>query len=202
MTRTPSLLLAFVLILAAATGCTKPGKDAPGPTTTTGATAPSTSTTEATVTSVTSATSTPGPGEVNIPDTTGEDFVKIVGGLNELLNEISKKPDHTEILDLVFEPSGTARKATELQIANLRSKGWRYSDSGATASQISLQRRPTSDAALVQLVTEQGPQIVVDGTGAIVQRGDGWKPRREQYTLKRGTDGRWRIVTMTLNGPA
>jgi len=196
-----AILLPIAVLAVVLTACNGVHKDAPGPATNPTATTSAVSSTSSTASLFTSSTVVSA-GEVKIPDTTGENFQTIVLGLNDLLNEVSNHPERPDLLDLVFEPSGSARTNTARQTANLRAKGWRYADQGATATNVSLQQRASSDTALVNLVTAQGPQIIVDSTGAVVERGLGWKPRHEQYTLKRGADGRWRIVTMVVNGPA
>lgn len=181
-----------VVVAVFLAACNGDGKPSPPtttrPTTTTTSTAPST-------------TSTTGGEPVPDPATTGEDFDRIFREIIAFEQYVAEHPD-VDLLGVIYESGANVYPKVKTFITNLEAKGYRYDDDGPVVMEVTVQERSDPLNALLRVVTRHGPQKVVDGRGIVVEEGPGWEPRREQYLLKRGQDGRWRIQAYYNNGPA
>lgn len=187
--------LAAVLVLGlAAGGCADDGPDqAAGSTTTTQA--PTTSTTSPEPTTTTSLVE-----EVPDPATTGDDFDRIFRELLSFETWVFEHPD-VELLDLVYTEEANIRPRIEQFVEDLVNRGWRYDDEGPIVHSVAVEQRVDPLNVLLAVETSHGPQLVVNEAGELVEQGEGWSLRREQYLLKQGEDGRWRIQNYANNGP-
>ena len=145
-------------------------------------------------------TTTPPSEEVPDPATTGEDFDRIFRELLAFETWLFEHPD-VEPLDLIYTEDANIRPRIEEFVEDLSDKGWRYDDEGPVVHSVSVEQRVDPLNVLLQVETSHGPQLVVDERGELVERGEGWPRRSEQYLLKRGEDDRWRIQNYANNGP-
>ena len=187
-----ALVLATVL---AGTGCSgDDGNGASDSTTTTKAMTGSTTTTVADVTTTTAA-----PDQVPDPETRGEDFDKVFREILGFETWLFEHPDMKQ-LDLIYTGEANIRPKVQGFLQNLVDKGWRYDDQGPVIHSVAVERRIDPVNVLLKVETSHGPQRVVDAGGTLVEESAGWSRRREQYLLKQGDDGRWRIQNYTNNG--
>lgn len=180
-----------LVALLAFAGCAGDNGEEAVPTTTT--VRPSTSTSITTTTALESE-------EVPDPATTGEDFDRIFRELLAFETWLFEHPE-LEPLDLIYTQDANIRPRIEEFINDLIEKGWRYNDEGPVVHAVSVEQRIDPLNVLLQVETSHGRQLVVDESGEVVEEGEGWPRRREQYLLKRGEDGRWRIQNYANNGP-
>ncbi len=138
--------------------------------------------------------------EVPDPATTGEDFDRIFRELLAFETWLFEHPD-VEPLDLIYTEDANIRPRIEEFVEDLIDKGWRYDDEGPVIHSVSVEQRVDPLNVLLQVETSHGPQLVVGASGEVVERGEGWPRRSEQYLLKRGDDDRWRIQNYANNGP-
>ena len=187
--RVPALsaaLLSAALLVAACEG----GKDKPESSTTT--------TEKSTASSVeTTATSM----SVPEPATAGEDFDRIFREISKFEEYVYEHPDPA-LLPVIYDESANVLSNVRGQIENLRNRGYRYDDEGQVVHKVEVEKRSDASHVLLRVVTSHGEQRVVDAQGNVVQRGPGWEPRREQFLLEQGIDGKWRIQYYTNLGPA
>ena len=186
--------LAVAAVLAGA-GCSGDGDDgASDSTTTTKATTDSTTTTTADV-----ATTTAAPDQVPDPATRGEDFDKVFREILRFETWVFEHPDMKQ-LDVIYTGEANIRPKVQGFLQNLVDKGWRYDDEGPVVHSVAVERRIDPVNVLLKVETSHGPQRVVDAGGKLVEQSAGWPRRREQYLLKQGDDGRWRIQNYVNNG--
>lgn len=186
--------LAVTAVLAGA-GCSDDGDDgASDSTTTTKATTDSTTTTTADV-----ATTTAAPDQVPDPATRGEDFDKVFREILRFETWVFEHPDMKQ-LDVIYTGEANIRPKVQGFLQNLVDKGWRYDDEGPVVHSVAVERRIDPVNVLLKVETSHGPQRVVDAGGKLVEQSAGWPRRREQYLLKQGDDGRWRIQNYVNNG--
>jgi hypothetical protein len=102
---------------------------------------------------------------------------------------------------VIYAEDANIRPKIEEFVEDLIDKGWRYDDEGPVIHSVSVVRRVDPLNVLLQVETSHGPQLVVDEGGELVEQGEGWPRLREQYLLKQGDDGRWRIQNYANNGP-
>jgi hypothetical protein len=180
-----------LVALIAFAGCAGDDGEEAAPTTTT--VRPSTSTSITTTTTLESE-------EVPDPATTGDDFDRIFRELLAFETWLFEHPE-VEPLDLIYTQDANIRPRIEEFVNDLIERGWRYNDEGPVVHSVSVEQRIDPLNVLLQVETSHGPQLVVDESGEVVEEGEGWPRRREQYLLKRGDDGRWRIQNYANNGP-
>lgn len=185
--------LTITAVLAGA-GCSDDDDGASETTTTTRVTTASTTTTVADVT-----TTAAGSDQVPDPATRGEDFDKVFREILGFETWVFEHPDPKQ-LDLIYTGEANIRPKVQGFLQNLVDKGWRYDDEGPVVHSVAIERRIDPVNVLLKVETSHGPQRVVDAGGKLVEESAGWSRRREQYLLKQGDDGRWRIQNYTNNG--
>lgn len=186
--------LAIAAVLAGA-GCLGDGGDgASDSRTTTKVTTDSRSTTATDVTTTTAASD-----QVPDPATRGEDFDKVFREILSFETWVFEHPDMKQ-LDLIYTGEANIRPKVQGFLQNLVDKGWRYDDEGPVVHSVTVERRIDPVNVLLKVETSHGPQRVVDAGGKLVEESAGWPRRREQYLLKQGDDGRWRIQNYVNNG--
>ena len=153
-----------------------------------------------TSTSAQSTTTTHEPEEAPDPATTGDDFDRIFRELLAFETWLFEHPA-VEPLNVIYTEDANIRPRIEDFVEELIAKGWRYDDEGPVVHSVVVEQRVDPLNVLLQVETSHGPQLVVDESGELVERGEGWPRRREQYLLKRGDDDRWRIQNYANNGP-
>ncbi len=185
----PVAALVILLVIAGCAG--DGGEEAAVSTTTAPSSAPPP--VESTTTSVQ-------PDEVPDPATRGDDFDTVFRELLAFETWLFEHPA-LEPLDLIYTEDANIRPGIEEFVEDLMAKGWRYDDEGPVIHSVAVERRVDPLNVLLQVETSHGSQLVVNETGELVEEGEGWPRRREQYLLKRGDDGRWRIQNYANNGP-
>jgi hypothetical protein len=186
---TPAIGLVILLTLVGCAG--DDGEEAAATTTTLGS---------STSTSAPSTTTSLESEDVPDPATTGEDFEAILREILAFETWLFEHPD-VEPLNVIYTEDANIRPRIEEFVEDLIDKGWRYDDEGPVIHSVSVERRVDPLNVLLQVETSHGPQLVVDEAGELVEQGEGWPRRREQYLLKQGDDGRWRIQNYANNGP-
>ena len=156
-------------------------------------------TTHSTSTTATDVTTTTAVSEVPDPATRGEDFDKVFREILSFETWVFEHPDMKQ-LDVIYTGEANIRPKVQGFLQNLVDKGWRYDDEGPVVHSVTVQRRIDPVNVLLKVETSHGPQRVVDAGGKLVEQSAGWPRRREQYLLKQGDDGRWRIQNYVNNG--
>ncbi|MGI8683584.1 MAG: hypothetical protein ACR2MO_00515 [Acidimicrobiales bacterium] len=192
-TRALGAALATATVLVGA-GCKDGGGGVAATTTTTTATTSDRSTTTLGATSTTGA-----PVQVPDPATRGEDFDRVFREILGFETWVFEHPDVKE-LDVIYTGEANIRPKVQGFLQNLVDKGWHYDDEGPVVHSVAVERRIDPLNVLLKVETSHGPQRVVDGGGKLVEQSAGWPRRREQYLLKQGDDGRWRIQNYANNG--
>ena len=192
-TRRFAVALSITAVLAAA-GCSDGGDGTPDSTTTSKATTDSTTTTASDATTTTATAD-----QVPDPATRGEDFNDVFREILGFETWVFEHPDVKQ-LDVIYTGEANIRPKVQGFLQNLVDKGWRYDDEGPVVHSVAVERRIDPVNVLLKVETSHGSQRVVDAGGKLVEETAGWPRRREQYLLKQGDDGRWRIQNYANNG--
>lgn len=186
--------LAITALLAGAR-CSGDGGDGAADSTTTTTAVPNGRTT-----TTAGVTTTTAPSEqVPDPATRGEDFDKVFREILGFETWVFEHPDMKQ-LDVIYTGDANIRPKVQGFLQNLVDKGWRYDDEGPVVHSVAVERRIDPLNVLLKVETSHGPQRVVGADGKLVEESAGWPRRREQYLLKQGDDGRWRIQNYANNG--
>jgi hypothetical protein len=184
----------IVTAVLAGAGCSGDGSDGASDSTT-----PTKVTTDPRSTTTSDVTTTAAPDQVPDPATRGEDFDKVFREILSFETWVFEHPD-IKRLDVIYTGEANIRPKVQGFLQNLVDKGWRYDDEGPVVHSVTVQRRIDPVNVLLKVETSHGPQRVVDAGGKLVEESAGWPRRREQYLLKQGDDGRWRIQNYVNNG--
>jgi hypothetical protein len=184
----------IVTAVLAGAGCSGDGSDGASDSTT-----PTKVTTDPRSTTTSDVTTTAAPDQVPDPATRGEDFDKVFREILSFETWVFEHPD-IKRLDVIYTGEANIRPKVQGFLQNLVDKGWRYDDEGPVVHSVTVERRIDPVNVLLKVETSHGPQRVVDAGGKLVEESAGWPRRREQYLLKQGDDGRWRIQNYVNNG--
>ncbi|HKE99216.1 MAG TPA: hypothetical protein VKG45_09840, partial [Actinomycetes bacterium] len=133
--------------------------------------------------------------------TTGEDFNRIWRSINAYYVWLGRHPN-PDLLDEIFEKECDCYKPNRSQLQLMSERGWRYEDAGVQVKSVKLNGRPVPTTAVLIVVDQQGPQLLVDRKGKVVRRGTGWRATRRIFVLRLHSDQRWRLSATSQPGPA
>lgn len=126
-------------------------------------------------------------------NTAGDDLNAVVRSIFEYRTWISRHPD-PEAFRSIYSQECTCLANDQAKYADYVAKGQRWDDGGIVVLEVTEIRRVNENFARMRVVTQHGPQRLVDGAGNVVREGPGWKPFADVYELVRPAPGApWKV---------
>ncbi len=125
--------------------------------------------------------------------TTGEDLNAVVRSIFEYRTWIARNPN-PEAFRAIYAEECKCLANDQAKYSDYVAKGLRWDDGGIVVLDVKEIRRVNPNFVRVRVVTQHGPQRLVDSTGKVAQEGPGWKPFADVYELVRtGPDAPWKV---------
>ena len=125
--------------------------------------------------------------------TTGEDLNAVVRSIFEYRTWIARHPN-PEAFRAIYAEECACLANDQAKYSDYVAKGLRWDDEGIVVLDVTEIRRVNPNFARVRVVTQHGPQRLVDGAGKVVREGPGWKPFADVYELVRtGPEAPWKV---------
>jgi hypothetical protein len=190
------------LLVAACSGAAEPEPTVATtvPTTTTTTTVETTSTTVAPTTTTTAAPATTVAAEPPIPDTSGDDWTKIMTELYELGDWLYEYPD-SSLLEYLAVPDSEFDLNFGALIRQYEADGWSQLPGGESVLREVALQSESGGRAVVLVVDDFDGATTVDAAGTVVRVKADRPANAFLWTLERGGDQRWRIVEVESLGP-
>jgi hypothetical protein len=134
-------------------------------------------------------------------ENTGEDFNRIWRSINAYYVWLGRNP-RPELLNEIFEKECKCYANNSSLLKTFKDRGWHYRDDGIQVVSVKLASRPGPTTVVLDVIDQQGAEIVVDRQGKVVKRGPGWKPTRQLFILRLHPDRRWRVSSISFQGLA
>jgi hypothetical protein len=146
-------------------------------------------------------TETPSPTTEPPPElnNTGNDFEAIWRSIEDYRVWLGRNPQ-PHLLKRIYHPDCPCYPKGIGVLQRLASRGLHYDDEGTRVVSVELADRPARHIALLRVVDQHGPQIIVNEAGTVVRRGDGWAPTRWIFTLNKDENGYWRLRHVLKEG--
>jgi hypothetical protein len=190
------------LMVAACSGSAEPAVTVATtlPSTTTTTTAVETTTTTAAPTTTTSAApSTTVAPEPPIPDTSGDDWTKIMTELYALVSWLYQNPDPS-LVGALAVPEGMYHTRFSEVIQNYVDNGWRDLPGGHAEVREAVLQSKSGGQAVVLVIDDFDGAVTVDAGGSVARETPDRPPHAALYTLQTSEDG-WRILAVENLGP-
>jgi hypothetical protein len=126
---------------------------------------------------------------------TQDQWLTIVRQIVEYRHTLFENPQ-PEALRNIYDTNCACYQQDLQALSDLRNRGLHYNDEGTrvrSAKLVGRARDPSKPVVSVEVVSQQLPQVLVDGSGSVVERKPGSAPIKIVYQLIRGADSRWRV---------
>jgi hypothetical protein len=138
--------------------------------------------------------------EPPIPDTSGDDWTKIMTELYELANWLYEYPD-SSLLEYIVVPGSEADVNFGGVIRQYEADGWsQLPGGGSEIREVALQAE-SGGRAVVLVVSDFDGSTAVDVRGTVVREEEDQPVRATLWTMELGEDQRWRVVEVDQLGP-
>jgi hypothetical protein len=133
-----------------------------------------------------------------VPPTTQppqDQWLTIVRGIVEYRHSLFENPQPQSLRN-IYDKNCACYQQDFRVLTDLQRRGLHYDDGGTTVRSAKLVGRasdPSKAVVSVEVVSQQLAQVLVDGSGSIVNRTPASAPSRNVFQLIRGTDNRWRV---------
>lgn len=126
-------------------------------------------------------------------NTSGEDLNAVIRGIFEYRTWISRHPD-PEAFKAIYSQECACLVTDQAKYVDYVAKGQRCDDGGIVVLDVTEIRRVNENFVRLRVVTQHGPQRLVDASGNVVREGPGWKPFADIYELVRPAPGApWKV---------
>ena len=152
------------------------------------------------------ATTTPPPATTtkpNPPNAKGEDWLAIMSDILTYRHSLYENPQ-PDLLDQIYDKRCPCYAQERAALQDLARKGWSYNDNGVKVLRAKLLGRAATNSSIVavEVVSRSDKQMLVDGTGKIVEQKAASGPMKTPYQLLRGSDGRYHVTLIGVSQPA
>jgi hypothetical protein len=159
-----------------------------------------TTTTTAAETTTTAVETTTTSGGIPYPDTTGDDWFKIVTEIEAFGGWLFENPDEALLSQIVLPGSPWDTLLRSL-VTEYVINGWRdLPDGRAQILEVTLQRE-SAGAVVLLVVSDFDGATTVDATGVVVEEQADTEPQARVWFLDQQDDGRWLIYDVVPIGP-
>ncbi len=190
MTRGRRAAACLLLVAVSALEACSNGDDNAGPTTT------MTSPPNATTGTSTSAQGTQPP----TLNTSGEDLNAVIRSIFEYRTWISRHPD-PEAFRAIYSQECSCLANDQAKYVEHVAKGQRWDDGGIAVLDVTEIGRVNENFVRLRVVTQHGPQRLVDATGNVVREGPGWDGYAYLYELVRpAPNAPWKVSSINEIG--
>ncbi|MGF1666865.1 MAG: hypothetical protein ACFCVC_11415 [Acidimicrobiia bacterium] len=195
-------MVSIGLVVAACSGSAEP-------TVTVATTPPSTTTTTAvettTTTTVATTTTSPAPSttvapEPPIPDTSGDDWTKIMTELYAFAGWLFQNPD-SSLLGYLALPGSEVDLNLGGLLREYEAESWRELPGGGSAIREVALQSESGGRAVVLVIDDFDGSVAVDAEGTVVREDEDRPVSGFLWTLELGEDERWRLVAAEPLGP-
>jgi len=133
-------------------------------------------------------------------NTTGEDLNAVVRSIFGYRTWISRHPD-PEAFRAIYSQECTCLANDQAKYAEHVAKGQRWDDGGIVVLDVTEIRRVNENFVRLRVVTQHGPQRLVDATGKVVREGPGWDGYAYLYELVRPVQSApWKVSSINEIG--
>lgn len=141
------------------------------------------------------------PVAVPTPDTTGDDFNRIIREINDFRDWLYAHPSHSAAVDLIYDRRCDCYDGLQEDLEELESRGWRFDDEGTSVSDVEV-LEDDDELVRVEVVATRRPQRIVDLSGDLIDSSSGGPPTRYSFLIRLLGDGRWKVITINNLGEA
>lgn len=129
------------------------------------------------------------------PQTTGEDFEQIWKEISAFETFLLKHPN-PDLVERIYDPRGPYFEIVHARVAGLVARGHHLRTEGVQVREVRVVRRPNPDEVILRIVSRSGANARVDQSGRVFHAEPADKPIARTLLLRRGQDGRWRMVDL------
>jgi hypothetical protein len=126
---------------------------------------------------------------------TQDQWLTIVRQIVDYRHSLFENPQ-PQSLKNIYDTNCACYKQDYQVLTDLQRRGLHYDDEGTkvrSAKLVGRARDPSKAVVSVEVVSQQLPQVLVDGSGSVVDRIPESAPVRTVFQLIRGADQRWRV---------
>jgi hypothetical protein len=152
------------------------------------------------------ATTTPPPQTTTKPspsNATGENWLAIMSDILTYRHSLYENPQ-PDLLDQIYDKRCPCYAQEGAALQDLVRKGWRYNDHGVKVLRAKLLGRAATNSLIVavEVVSRSDKQVLVDGSGKIVEQKAASGLMKTPFQLLRGSDGRYHVTLIGVSQPA